>query len=318
MCEGTRFWLLAAAALLFAATAASPRLSLRRNAYNVLAVVDITGSMNVRDYQMEGRPVSRLDFAKAALVRLLAVMPCQSKLGLAIFSERRPFLLFEPAETCENFAAITGAIDALDWRMAWEGDSHVAAGLYRSVDLAKGLDASLLFISDGQEAPPLPLGGAPAFEGKPGEVRGLIAGAGGYGLSPIPRFDEEGRETGAYAAEDVPQENRVGPPPRDAQFREGWHERNAPFGAAAAMGSEHLSSVRERHLNELAGRTGLAYAHLDGGEQLAQSLLKAAAPRLQQVPTPMGFIPAAVALTLTVAAYAAALFNPEQRKETPR
>lgn len=310
-----RFWLLAAASALLLLAAASPRLTLGRETCDVLAVVDITGSMNVRDQEIDGRPASRLEFAKASLVRLLSSMPCQSRFGLAIFSERRAFMLFEPAETCENFAALSGAVEALDWRMAWEGDSHVASGLYRSIDLARSVGASLLFITDGHEAPPLPSAGPPPFEGKPGEVAGLIAGAGGHALSPIPKFDGEGKEIGFYAAEDVPHDNRVGLPPKDARFREGWHERNAPFGAAATFGDEHLSSVHEQHLRTLAAGTGLAYAHLDSGAQLGETLMASARLRRVEISTPVGFIPAAVALTLIAAAYATTLFTAFRRKE---
>jgi mxaL protein len=313
--RNARFWLMAAAAALLALAASGLRWPLKHDVYDAIVVVDITGSMNVRDLQLGGRPVSRLDFAKAALVRLLAAMPCQSRLGLAVFSERRPFMLFEPAETCENFAAIAGAIEALDWRMAWEGDSHIATGLYRSIDLAKSLGASLLFISDGHEAPPLPAAAAPAFEGKPGDVMGLIAGVGGYGLSPIPKFDDNGQEIGFYAAEDVPHENRTGLPPKDAQYREGWNERNAPFGAAVAVGNEHLSSLREAHLTGLAAKTGLAYVRLDSADLFAGALFKAARPRRLETSTSVGFIPAAMALALIVLVYASAFFTPLRRKD---
>ena len=315
--RNTRFWFMAFAAVLLTLAASGPRWPLKHDAYDVIAVVDITGSMNVRDLQLDGRPASRLEFAKAALVRLLTAMPCQSQLGLAVFSERRPFMLFEPAEICENFVAIAGAMEALDWRMAWEGDSHIATGLYRSVDLAKSLDASLLFISDGHEAPPPPASGAPAFEGKPGEVMGLITGVGGYGLSPIPKFDDNGQEIGFYAAEDVPHENRTGLPPKDIQYREGWDARNAPFGAAVAMGNEHLSSVREAHLTGLAAKTGLAYVHLDSADHLVEALLKAARPRRLEVSTSIGFIPAALALALIVLVYVSAYFTPLRRKDAP-
>lgn len=47
-----------------------------------------------------------------------------------------------------------------------------------------------------------------------GAVRGLIVGAGASGLSPIPRYNDRGRQTGFYAAGDVQQENRFGPPRR--------------------------------------------------------------------------------------------------------
>jgi hypothetical protein len=318
-----RFRLLAVSAALFAFAATGPRLPLRRDAHDVVAVVDITGSMNVRDYRLDGRPASRLEFARVALIRLLAAMPCQSRFGLAVFSERRPFLLFEPAETCGNFAALSGAVESLDWRMAWEGDSHVAAGLYRSLDMAGSLGASLLFISDGQEAPPLPAAGPPAFAGKPGEVAGLIVGAGGFGLSPIPKFDDEGREIGFYAAEDVPHDNRVGlapkdAGPKDAGLREGWNERNAPFGAAAATGTEHLSSLRQDHLASLAAATGLAYARLDSADGLAPALFAAVRPRRLEVPTEVGVIPAALALALIVAAYGPSIISKKGRPTMKR
>lgn len=256
-----------------------PTLPFTRTGAKILAVIDITGSMNVRDYARDGRPESRLDKAKAALRRLVAGLPCGSRVALGLFAERRPFLLFEPIETCGDFAPLDGALASLDWRMAWEGDSRVAAGLYRAIDMAAGLGTDLVFVTDGQESPPLPGGEPPVFEGTPGAVRGLIVGAGGYALSPIPRYDDRGRERGFYGEADVPQENRFGPPPADAETREGYNPRNAPFGSAAAQGTEHLSSVREPYLKRLAAATGLAYVHLDGSGDLEGPVRAAATPR---------------------------------------
>ena len=68
----------------------------------------------------------------------------------------------------------------LDWRMAWEGDSYVAKGLYSAIDIAKSLKSDLIFITDGHELPPLPFSGLPPFEGKPGDVGGLIVGVGSH------------------------------------------------------------------------------------------------------------------------------------------
>jgi len=274
-----RFLALALALALAGAALVVPAVPFTRTGAKLLAVIDITGSMNVRDYASDGRPESRLDRAKAALRRLVAELPCGSQVALGLFTERRPFLLFEPIETCGDFAPLDGTLAALDWRMAWEGDSRVAAGLYRAIDMAAGLGTDLVFVTDGQESPPLPGGEPPAFEGKPGAVRGLIVGAGGYALSPIPRYDDRGREKGFYGEADVPQENRFGPPPADAETREGYNPRNAPFGSAAAQGTEHLSSVREPYLKRLAAATGLAYAHLDGPDDLEGPVRAAATPR---------------------------------------
>lgn len=281
-------------------------LVLTRQGVELLAVVDITGSMNVRDYKgADGKPASRLDTAKAALRDLAAQLPCGSKLALGIFTERRPFLLFAPIEVCQDFAPLTGAIEALDARMAWEGDSRISAGFFRAIEMAASLNADLLFLSDGQEAPPLPSQGGPAFDGKADAVHGLIVGAGGYALSQIPKFDDRGRETGFYGETDVQQENRFGPPPADAESREGYEPRNAPFGATAARGSEHLSAVREPYLKKLAGEAGLAYAHLDGSGGLSAPVLEATTPR--PLPGSLDLRPflGSAALALLLAVFAA-------------
>lgn len=304
---------LAAACLLALAAVVAPPLQRPTDAYRVLAVVDITGSMNVRDTRIEGRPAARLDTVKRTLQGLAARLPCGSRMGLAIFTERRSFLLFEPVEVCADFAPLDGAIAALDWRMAWEGDSYISSGLYSAIDLAGPLDADLIFLSDGQEAPPLPASGMPAFPGTPGKVRGLVVGVGGSAPAPIPKFDRDGREIGFYAMTDVPQENRHGLPPSGSEEREGWHPRNAPWGASEATGQEHLSAVRTDHLKALASGTGLAYVPLPDAAAatatLATELKSTARPR----PVP-GFIdtaplPAGIALLLLAALYLAQLWD---------
>lgn len=272
-------FLLGAALALALAAAFAPRLPAPGAAVRLLVVVDVTGSMNVRDYARGGHPLSRLEAARRVLRDLAGRLPCGSQMGLGIFTERRSFLLFEPVEACADFAPLDGAIANLDWRMAWEGDSYISQGLYSAIALARPLDADLLFLTDGQEAPPLPASGLPPFEGEKGAVRGLIVGVGGPTPAPIPKFDRDGREIGFYAMEDVPQENRHGLPPAGAEMREGYQARNAPWGANAATGAEHLSAVRADHLMALATRTGLAYAPLADAPALAGEIAAAARPR---------------------------------------
>ncbi|HET6377239.1 MAG TPA: vWA domain-containing protein [Methylocella sp.] len=274
-----RVLLLGGAVLSLSFALAAPKIGAAGHSYDLVAAVDITGSMNTRDYFFNGKPVSRLEFAKLALRDLIKTLPCQSRLGLAIFTERRSFLLFEPIGICDDFAPLDAAIDSLDWRMAWQGDSHISAGLFHAIRIARDLNSDLLFFTDGHEAPPLPWSGGPPFEGRRGEVAGLIIGTGGYALSPIPKFDDLGNGIGFYSAEDVPHENRFGLPPPGAENREGYNPRNAPFGSIAASGTEHLSSVREPYLKELANITGLTYYHLDKPSGLAPAVSAVATPR---------------------------------------
>ncbi|MGD9544880.1 MAG: vWA domain-containing protein [Methylocystis sp.] len=263
-----RLVLLVLATLSLIVALLAPRIMVRRPSFDFLAVVDITGSMNVRDYAASGRPVSRLEAVKTALRVMIAELPCPSHVALAVFSERRPFLLFDPIDVCADFTPLQTSIDSLDWRMAWEGDSRISAGYFRAIAMARDVKSDLLFFTDGQEAPPLPARGAPTFEGRAGEVRGLLIGVGGYELSPIPKFDDRGREIGFLGVADVPHESRFGLPPEGAERRDGYNARNAPFGATAAVGVEHLSSVREDYLRSFAEKTGLTYAHLENGKRL--------------------------------------------------
>lgn len=304
-----RTWLVAGALALTLVALLVPRIDLTRDAYDVLAVVDITTSMNTRDVTGGGKTVSRLDAAKTALRETLPKLPRGSRLGLGFFTERRTFLLFDPIEVCENFAALDEAVAQLDWRMAWEGDSYVSKGLYSAIEIAKSLEADLIFITDGHELPPLPFSGLSPFDGKPGDVGGLIVGIGGRTPTPLLKYDEEGREIGTYAAQEVPQENRSGPPPPDAATRPGYHPKWAPFGNATVDNGEHVAVVREAYLQQLASVTGLSYAYLDGAHDLLAPLTAAAHARPLEVASDVSAFPGGLALVLLVLLYGLGAFS---------
>jgi mxaL protein len=295
-----------------------PPIPITRNGVRAIVVVDITGSMNTRDYTVAGRPESRLAVAKAALKEMVGNLPCPSSIGLGLFSERVSFLLFEPIDVCRDYGALAGAIEAIDWREAWDGDSYIATGLLGAIDVAKSLGSDLVFVTDGQEAPPLPWSGAPPFEGKKGEVKGLIVGAGGYALSPIPKFDERGNEVGFWGVDDVPHENHSGPPPPDAESRPGYQARNAPFGSEAPKGTEHLSSVREPYLKTLASETGLAYAHLTPDADLADALRAAATKRPSPGFVDLRWIPGGLALGALLVLYGVVPFLDRRARSRAR
>ena len=217
-----------------------PPISVTRPVYTVVAVLDITLSMNVRDQSVDGVPASRIAMEKHAAQALLAQLPCGSRFGLAVFVERQPFLLFEPVEICENFPALDEEVRTIDWRMGWDSESHISEALLASLRMVRALGADLVFMTDGQETPPLSWDGAPDFAGVRGNVHGLVLGVGGRTFSPIPKYDTYGREVGAYRAGDVPSET-----------------------AGLFRGREHLSAVDEPHLRALAADAGLDYRHLD-------------------------------------------------------
>ena len=127
------------------------------------------------------------------------------KLGWAVFTEHRTYLLLTPLEVCANRAELRATLAGIDGRMAWSGGSEVAKGLHSGLAIARELAGrpSLVFVTDGHEAPPLQA--RPVFDDKRAEVAGVIVGVGELAPSPIPKLDPSGRPLGFWSADDVTQ-----------------------------------------------------------------------------------------------------------------
>jgi mxaL protein len=259
--RGIAFWLLVAAFLSATGAAFGPTLARERDVLTLFFVIDITRSMLARDHGTTDAPLSRLEQAKRTIGAVTRRLPCGSKVGLGVFAERRSFPLIEPVEVCANFGPFNEAVVGLEWRMAWEGDSRILGGLASAQDVAQKLGSDLVFITDGHEAPPAPMKGrrtAPSSD----TTAGLILGAGGSELVPIPKFDDLGNLDGFYSLQDIAAGARVSIVPPGASKSGNYHPRNNPVGNLAATSTEHLTSVREKYLREIGGEAGLGYAPL--------------------------------------------------------
>ncbi|MGR9088211.1 MAG: vWA domain-containing protein, partial [Gammaproteobacteria bacterium] len=243
-----------------------------RPVYRLTFIVDITRSMNATDYRFKEEATSRLNVVKQTLRDLLVQLPCQSKVGLGLFTERRSTLLFEPLEVCSSYAEIDTVIGQLDWRMAWAADSNIAKGLLNTLEMLKDNGSAVIFMTDGQEAPPVNPRYRADFSAVKGRQKGMIVGVGGLQAVPIPKFDERGEPAGYYTEDDVPQRSSFGESNLDPSQIEGYNARNAPFGSAAVKGSEHLSALNESYLESLAAEAGLHYARLKDSGQLWRDL----------------------------------------------
>ena len=179
------FLALAGTALLLLVALAGPAWPARQSVWSHLFIVDITRSMNTEDYQLHGRPVSRLEYTRQALLSTLARLPCGSHAGIGVFTERNGSILVMPVEICANFGAIEQTVRLLDWRMAWAGDSNIGRGLYNTLRLVldarnRGLlpaHTSLVFMTDGHEAPPINPNYEPDFSELVGAPGGVVDGA---------------------------------------------------------------------------------------------------------------------------------------------
>lgn len=307
---GKRLSLLVVACLLLLAALADPSLTLPRRTYDFLFVLDITGSMNVADAGPAGARQRRLAFGKRLIHSAVEALPCGSRVGVGVFTEHRSFLLFAPVEVCDNYLVISTMINEIGWRMAWAELSEVAKGLHSGIEtvttLAPGSadgaataeKAHLVFMTDGHEAPPVHPALRPKFQGRKGEAQGLIAGIGGSTPVPIPHLDENGRVTGYWTKDQVMQVDRHTAGRPSTQRGEAMvGVDNSDLEERIARGTEHLSSLREGYLRQLAAETGLDYLRTTTEEAFARALLDPRYAKAQPAATNVGWIPAALSLS---------------------
>ncbi len=261
-----------------------PPVKLPRDTYDYVVVFDISQSMNVEDYQLDGEPTSRLAYAHAAARHALRALPCGSRVGWGAFTGYRTILLLTPVEVCANYSDLLASLDKIDGRMRWSNASEIMKGVYWSVLAAQeASDApDIVFMTDGQEAPPLDAYAPHVLEElKDSPIRGWLIGTGSPTPSPIPRIDTEGRRHGYWRADEVVQTPQ-------------WLRH------PSTTSGEHLSGVREAHLRALAGQLRFDYAHLDDLNSLGPAMRDARYARRATTPTNLSWIPVFLAMLALV------------------
>lgn len=285
--RGTRA--LVAAFVLLIAALCVPRLEMPRTTYDYVVVFDLSQSMNVMDYELDGRPVNRLTYAKHVVRNTLPELPCGSRVGWGAFAEYRTVVLLAPVEVCSGYDDLLSSLDKIDGRMRWGNASEITKGVFWSMRAARDLGpgTNIIFLTDGQEAPPLDATreAVAIFDDLTvGTIEGWLVGIGGDIPMPIPKTDSEGRPIGFWRAGEVIQ--RVSDPA-------------SPVGPT----SEHLSALDESHLQALAREVGFRYARLNDADTIEKVFRDPRFARRASVPTDIAWIPSALALVVLVARF---------------
>ncbi|MDR6889764.1 mxaL protein [Variovorax sp. 3319] len=256
-----------------------PRVQLQRPVFNWQVSFDITQSMNVEDVELNQAAVSRLTLARAAMRDVLGALPCGSRVGWSVFADYRSVVILTPVEVCSHYEELLASLERIDGRMRWANASNVSKGVTWAVRGARsiGPDTSFVFISDGQESPPLRINETPPMTDiKPGDVKGWLIGVGGDVPVPIPKTGSNGEPAGYWRADEVVQGSAMG----------------------GTLNHEHLSELRQDHLRSLAELVGVNYRRLNKPDALMTAMLDSR--YAQQVPTEtdLRWIPALLALLL--------------------
>lgn len=266
------------AALLLLLTPLLKPVTLERNVYTFQIGFDISQSMNVSDVRTNGKLVTRLDYAKTMAAGLLQDLPCGSNVGWSVFTGRRTLTLLTPLEVCTHYDGLISSLASVSGTMRWNNGSSIGKGIHQLMRAADEFDepASVILMTDGQEAPPLEQGqrGVPNTD-KFG-VEGILVGVGGKQPVPIPKTDALGNAIGFWSATDVVQRAN----------------------SSSILGGEELSKRDDERLISLARLTKLEFLVLESVDGLIKKAKndEFAAPR--DTPTDIRWVPASLALIL--------------------
>jgi mxaL protein len=296
-----------ASGLLLALALLLPDFTITRPVAQVVVVLDVSQSMNTPDCRLDRAPaaVSRLACVKDALSDALRAMPCDAKLAWGVFTGNQTVVLAAPVEICTHRVELLQTLANLDWRITWDAGSRIGGALVSALRVLPNvphetdLVPGLVFITDGHEAPPVSPSNRRRFEDYAGKVQGVIVGVGGDSLTPMPKYDMDGKYLGEWAPDEVPQMDMSG---YRALSSVPGEKMAGDDDDATPSGTEHLSSLKEDYLQLLAGDAKLDYRRLVRSADMLDTLQAAQLRRSLPVDTNLRWIPALAAILLLLIA----------------
>jgi mxaL protein len=180
-----------------------PQIQLKQAVHNYLLVADISQSMNAEDMKVNDQLVSRLAYTQHLMKEVVKSSPCGTYVSVGVFAAENVALLFMPLEVCANFDIITDAIEHLEWRMAWSGNSRMTFGVKAAEATFEYLNipAQMLFFTDGDEAPKA--NGINRLDISNVRIgqHVIFVGVGGHEPVPIKRFNANNKFVGYWGTD---------------------------------------------------------------------------------------------------------------------
>ena len=179
----------------------NPKIKVTRNIYNYIFVVDISQSMMTQDIEINDQNISRLDYTKKTIKKIIGKLPCKTKVSIGMFAGVSVAATYTPIEVCNNFSAINKTIDHLDWRSTWSGNTRLRESTVNLARLIRSFpeSAQVVFFTDGEEAPRLHVFNTRDLNQFQGGVDWLFVGIGSDKGTPIPKYDAENQLIGFWS-----------------------------------------------------------------------------------------------------------------------
>lgn len=232
-----------------------PNISLKQSVHNYLLVADVSQSMNAEDEKLNDKVVSRLDYTRALMKKIVQASTCGTYFSVGVFASDNVALLITPLEVCKNLDGIIDSIDHLEWRMAWKGNSRLSFGVRAAANTFDSLNvpAQMLFFTDGDEAPRVNVTIKQDLSGIQIGQNFTFVGVGGLEKVGVPRYSSNNKRVGYWPVSDNNNAGAVGVTYADPS----QDEPDPPV--AYAEYDKFLSQLEEDYLKTLAGEINATY-----------------------------------------------------------
>ena len=232
----------------------NPSIPVKQSLYNYILIADISQSMNTEDMKINQKTVSRLDYTKHIMSRLVEDFPCGTKVSIGMFAGVSVSATYSPIEVCENFSNINTTISKLDWRATWSGNTRIRESVVNLARLIRSFpeSAQVIYFTDGEEAPKLHVFNKRDLEQFQGGNDWLFVGIGSDEGAPIPKYDNKNQLIGYWSNDSFALQ------PGIAQISEsniGVRDNKVASGAT----DRYLSKLDSEYLEKLAKEIGGLY-----------------------------------------------------------
>ncbi|MEK9714690.1 MAG: vWA domain-containing protein [Methylophilaceae bacterium] len=232
----------------------NPSIPVNQSLYNYILIADISQSMNKEDKKINQKTVSRLDYTKHIMSRLVEDFPCGTKVSIGMFAGVSVSATYSPIEVCENFSNINTTISKLDWRVTWSGNTRIRESVINLARLIRSFpeSAQVVYFTDGEEAPKLHVFNTRDLEQFQGGNDWLFVGIGSDEGAPIPKYDNKNQLIGYWSNDSFALQ------PGIAQISEsniGVRDNKVASGAT----DRYMSKLDSEYLEKLAKEIGGFY-----------------------------------------------------------
>ena len=181
----------------------NPVINIKKTITSYMFVVDVSQSMNAKDLTHNDKIISRINYTKLLLKKIINESDCGSFFSINIFAADNVASIIEPVEKCKNYDELIDTIDKLEWRMAWKGNSRITFGVKSAAKMQDSLNfpSKILFFTDGDEAPKVNAINKVNLDNFNLGNEIIFIGIGGDKKVPVPRYNSRNMLVGFWGSD---------------------------------------------------------------------------------------------------------------------